>query len=151
MSFSEGFALKKLLINRARSCIGRSLYRGDARPEEAPAIFNCFRFTWWVWRPCGIELPDHQLICPWLEVVSVGAIEIADLVFVPRLNRGLHTDDFGHVGIATDECTVIHATNRRHDERRSNGVIEESLQKFLARGCLGVRRVPPALITTAVC
>lgn len=63
------------------------------------------------------------------------AVQSADLVFAPLLNRTLSNDDFGHVGIATGEGTVVHATKRR------NTVVEDAFEAFIARGCLGVRRV----------
>lgn len=122
----------KPLIERARSLIGKATYRGNAMLNEAPDVVNCFRFTQWVWLSVGITLPDKQLTCP---AVAINELAAADLVFVPRRNRTTATDDFGHVGIATGENTVIHATKWR------NTVVEDSLDSFLSRGLLGVRRV----------
>ena|SRR3989338_1342890 len=136
MNVSNGSICKELLISRARACIGTSIYRRKAAPEEAPRVLNCFRFMQWLWSPLGISLPDHQLICP--EAISIGLAEVdmADLVFVPRSDYRIDEDDFGHVGIATGEDTIIHATKWK------NGVIEEPLSSFVNRGYLGIRRIP---------
>ncbi len=128
--------VKKQLIQRARACIGVSSYRRNATHEEAPRVFNCFRFMQWLWDAAGVLLPDHLLIWPDAIRVDLIDIDMADLVFVPRSNYHIHKDDFGHVGLATGENTIIHATKWK------NGVVEEPMQEFLARGCLGVRRVP---------
>jgi len=90
----------------------------------------------WLWNPMGVLLPDHQLIWPDAISISPDEVDTADLVFVPRSDYSIAEDDFGHVGIATGECTIIHATKWK------NGVVEEPLPIFMARGCLGVRRIP---------
>jgi len=135
MKAVSGSTVKKLLIARARTCIGLSVYRRNATKEDAPQVLNCFRFTQWVWRAADIELPDHQLLYPEAMSVSLNEVEIADLIFVPRLNYSLEEDDFGHVGIATGKGTVIHATKWR------NTVVEESLAQFVCRGVLDIRRI----------
>lgn len=127
--------LPESLIERARSLIGKATYRGNATLDEAPSVVNCFRFTQWVWCNAGITLPDKQLTCPMVRIVEIDRLVAADLVFVPRRNKTVETDDFGHVGIATGENTVIHATKWR------DTVVEDSLELFLSRGLLGVRRV----------
>src|SRR6185437_14799770 len=124
-----------LLIERARSCIGLSTYRRSAVLADAPKVFNCFRFTQWLWSSVGIQLPDHQLLCSEATPVPFNEIDMADLVFVPRLDYSTDTDDFGHVGIATGISTIVHATKWK------NGVIEEPLSDFANRGFLGVRRI----------
>jgi cell wall-associated NlpC family hydrolase len=136
MNVSSSSPYKELLIERARACIGVSTYQRKATLEEAPRVMNCFRFMQWLWNPVGILLPDHQLIWPLAIPVNVDEADIADLVFVPRWEYALSEDDFGHVGIATGEGTIIHATKWR------NGVVEDPLSTFVARGCLGVRRIP---------
>jgi len=128
-------AIQGLLVARARACMGVSRYRGHAALSEAPGVVNCFRFTQWLWNSIGVSLPDHQLAWPQALPVSLDCLRPADLVFVPRLNYSLEEDDFGHVGVASGDSTVIHAT------RWKNGVVEEPLEKFLSRGCLGVRRI----------
>ena len=131
-----GSMVKELLIERARACIGVSTYRRSATLAEAPKVFNCFRFTQWLWSSVEIQLPDHQLLYSRAVPVPFGDIDTADLVFVPRLEYSVAEDDFGHVGIATGMSTIIHATKWK------NGVIEEPLSYFVNRGCLGVRRIP---------
>ena len=135
VNVSSSSSCKELLI-RARACIGVSTYKRRAVLEESPQVLNCFRFTQWLWKPLGISLPDHQLIWPEAIPIDLTEVGIADLVFVPRSDYRIDEDDFGHVGVATGENTVIHATKWK------NGVVEEPLPQFVARGCLGVRRVP---------
>lgn len=130
-----GSTAKELLIARARSCIGVSVYRRNAMLEDAPKVLNCFRFTQWLWASVGVQLPDQQLLYAEAKAVSLCDIGMADLVFVPRLDYSLDTDDFGHVGVATGVSTVVHATKWK------NGVIEEPLSDFVNRGVLGLRRI----------
>ena len=118
----------------ARSHIGRSTYDQKARLVDAPATFNCFTLMQWLWCPV-IELPDHILKCRKLASVDPQSMTAGDLVFVPRRRFTAENDDFGHVGIATGEDTIIHATKWR------NGVVEDPRAEFLGRGCIGVRRV----------
>lgn len=136
MVASSGATIKELLIQRARTCIGVSIYRRNASLEQAPKLLNCFRFTQWLWASVGVHLPDHQLAWSSAESVALSDVGVADLMFVPRLNYTLEEDDFGHVGITTDAATVVHATKWR------NTVVEEPVEIFLSRGCLGVRRIP---------
>lgn len=136
MTVRSGSTVKELLIKRARACIGNSVYRRNAMPEDAPGVLNCFRFTQWVWSAAGVALPDQQLLYREAVSVSLDEVETADLVFIPRLEYALEEDDFGHVGIATDVMTVIHATKWK------NGVAEEPLSQFVCRGVLGIRRIP---------
>ena len=131
---SIDLASKQLLIFRARAQIGVSIYRRNATLDQAPDIVNCFRMTQWLYSLLGIILPDQQLICHQVTAISLDEIGIADLVFVPRRRRGLQ-DDFGHVGMATGEATVIHANAWRKT------VVEDSLLSFIEDGCLGVRRI----------
>ena len=128
--------LKETLIERARACIGISTYQRTAGLADAPEVFNCFSFMQWLWRPLGVILPDQQLTWPEATVISVEEIVAADLIFVPRFEYAIDADDFDHVGIATGERTVVHATKWR------NGVVEDQVSLFLERGCLGVRRIP---------
>ena len=128
--------MTKDLIERARSCIGVSVYERHARLSDAPRAFNCFRFTQWLWLHGGRELPDHQLVWPGGIPILLESLEQADLVFVPLLNRIQKTDNFGHVGVYSGNGTVIHATKWR------DGVVEDPLSDFIARGVLGIRRIP---------
>lgn len=120
----------------AQSRIGRGIYHARATLEQAPDIVNCFRFVQWVWAQAGIVLPEHILIWPNALSVSRDDAQAGDLVFTPRRNRSIETDDFGHVGILDRDGFVIHATKWR------NTVVEDPPAVFFERGCLGVRRVP---------
>ena len=121
------------IIMQARSYIGGPTYDQKARFSDAPATFNCYTLMQWLWCPV-IELPDHILKCRKLASVDPQSMTAGDLVFVPRRRFTAENDDFGHVGIATGEDTIIHATKWR------NGVIEDPRAEFLGRGCIGVRR-----------
>lgn len=135
MRNSDGDVRVKV-VTYVRGRVGKATYKGNALLCDAPHVFNCFLFTQWIWGRVGVKIPDHQLLWPCAIVVPLQDIGIANLVFVPRRDRTLETDDFGHVGIATGDGTVVHATKWR------NGVVEDPMEDFIARGCLGVRRVP---------
>jgi len=138
MSTAVPSELRKTLIVRARSCIGKSAYRFSAALSDAPGVVNCYTLVQWLWREVGLSLGEHLLRDSQLVSVSLAEVDMADLLFTPKRGRTIETDDFGHVGVAIREDTVVHATWRK-------GVIETPMSDFLRRGILGIRRVPENL------
>ena len=120
---------------RARPLIGKARYQRDAPLAAAPHILSCYRMPQWLWLPDTV-LPDHLLAWEGAKSVGRDALQPDDLVFAPRRRYRLEDDDFGHVAIMTDVGTVIHATKWKR------GVVEDPLEEFLSRGCLGIRRIP---------
>lgn len=123
------------LIQRARSRIGKSVWRKSAHIDDAPDVFNCYTFVQWLWLPLGVVLPDHILMWEGAASVSLEEAQAADLIFVVRRHRTLLDDDFGHVGVLTRQNTVVHAT------RWKKGVVEDPRSDFLVRDVLGIRRI----------
>lgn len=120
---------------RALPLIGKARYQREVPLAAAPHIVNCYRTVQWSWLPYR-ELPDHLLAWEGAHAVPIELIAPDDLVFAPRRRYRLEEDDFGHVGMMTDVGTVVHATKWKR------GVVEDPLEEFLSRGCLGIRRIP---------
>ena len=120
----------------AEQQVGRGAYRGKATLDQAPVVVNCFTFVQWLWREAGIVVPEHMLVWRDALIIPREDMQPGDLVFTPRLDRTLESDDFGHIGIVGRERWIIHASRMR-------GMVgADSLTRFFERGCLGVRRVP---------
>jgi cell wall-associated NlpC family hydrolase len=140
---SAGFSLLEVdVVQVAWELLGNS-YRRGARLSEAPDVFDCSSFIKYVYGMRGIWLPRRsiqQRRCG----INVGIEEVlgGDLIFCSG-----HIDYFdsdpddgvGHVGIATDAGTVIHAANRHL------GVVEVPRQAFLGQPehFRGAKRIVP--------
>lgn len=130
------------LVALARSYIGVSEYRRGAKIREAPGIFDCSSLMKWLYGQRGIWLPRRS-IQQWElgEPVPRENILAGDVVFVSgRIDYYIDDPRFGvgHVGIATDSGTVVHAANRTY------GVTESPLGKFLGGDKFrGARRYVP--------
>jgi hypothetical protein len=132
------------IVELGRSFIGVSKYRLRARMAEAPQVFDCSSFTKFLYAQKGIWLPRLS-IQQRREGVAVETPSHGDLVFTTGYRNFYETDprdNIGHVGIATGEGTVIHATNG------DSGVIESSYEDFHAGEIRGVRRIiQPGTVT----
>jgi cell wall-associated NlpC family hydrolase len=128
-------AITTKILALAQARVGRGIYRGKATLDQAPEIVNCFTFIQWIWREAGVIVPDHILAWDRTVVIARADMRPCDLVFAPRLNRTLETDDFGHIGIVGYEGWIIHASRVR------GAVGADSPARFFERGCLGVRRI----------
>jgi len=117
------------IIQIARSCVGSSSYRRGSRLSEAPNFFDCSSFTKWLYGLRGVWLPRRSIQQSELgECVDVSSIESGDLIFVSGWINYYHVDPsfgIGHVGIATDQKTVIHASNSKV------GIIESPIEIFM--------------------
>jgi peptidoglycan endopeptidase LytE len=139
---SKGFvALDIDLIALARTCIKRSGYRRGAQASEAPSVVDCSSFIKWLYGERGIWLPRRTIQQRNLgEAVDLDHLCAGDVVFTSGRINYYETDPLngvGHVGIATDVQTIIHAANKRV------GIIETPLQDFLHKGLRGIRRYIP--------
>ena len=130
------------LIKLARKYIGAPYHR-SIKISEAPAVFDCSSFTKYLYSQKGIWLPRRSIQQRALgEPVELEKITAGDLVFTSGsidyyLDNPL--DGVGHVGIATNDHTVIHAANKE------KGVIESPLTEFTKQDKFrGARRYIPA-------
>lgn len=139
----KGFTVIEVdLVSLARSRIGVSKYRRSAPLGEAPGTFDCSSFVKWLYGQKGIWLPRRsiqQRECG--NAVQKEDLEAGDIVFVSgRIDYYVDTpaDGVGHVGIATESQTVIHAANTKE------GLIESPFEEFTISDRLrGIRRLIP--------
>ena len=138
----KGFGIIEVdLVMLARRCIGKSRYRRGARLGEAPGIVDCSSLMKWLYGNAGIWLPRLSIQQrEFGEVVQLCDLAADDLVFVSGridYHRNNPVDGVGHVGIATGEKTIIHATY-------GVGVRESELDTFIGKNKFrGVRRYFP--------
>ena len=130
------------LIALARNCVGQSIYNRGARPSEAPAIVDCSSFTKYLYGQRGIWLPRRSIQQrEYGEIVSISDIVGGELVFVSGWINYYYnhpSDGVGHVGIATDQKTVVHAADK------TTGIVESPIDKFVEKNRLrGIRRYIP--------
>ena len=139
----KGFVLVEVdIVALARQCIITSRYRRGARLSEAPGILDCSSFIKWLYAQRGIWLPRRSIQQRELgEVVSLDELAAGDVVFVSGWINYYHddpADGVGHVGIATDDGTIVHAAGRMAN------VVETSLYEFVGETRFrGARRYIP--------
>ena len=119
------------LVATARQQVGISEYQLKAAPTAAPHVVDCSSFTQWAFASVGIILPRKA----YRQMHSCGTflpakeMQAGDLVFRGGSPASYWTTcpmlKVDHVGLATDEGTVVHAAN---EER---GVVEDSLERFM--------------------
>lgn len=141
----KGFTVTEVdIIALARQCVATSRYRRGARPSEAPTIVDCSSFTKWLYGQRGIWLPRRSIQQRELGVaVNLEELVAGDVVFTSGWINYYYDDPangVGHVGIATGDGTVIHATN----SKMGVGVLESSLNEFTEESKFrGIRRYIP--------
>lgn len=123
----------------SRETIGKP-YRRGARLSEAPNLFDCSSLTKWLYGLVGVWLPRRAIQQrQYGELVSIADIEEGDLVFTSGwIDRYIDDpqDGVGHVGIATNDRTIVHAANKR------TGVIESPVDTFVKDGSFrGAKRI----------
>lgn len=139
----KGFKVLEVdLIALARQCIKTSTYRRGAKPSESPMVVDCSSFTKWLYGQRGIWLPRRSIQQRELGIsIPIEEVGAGDVVFVSGWIDYYHTDPkdgVGHVGIATDEGTVIHAADRKVH------VVESSFESFIGKTkSRGARRYVP--------
>lgn len=137
----EGFCTLEIdMIALVREYVGRSTYRRCAFMREAPHVVDCASLIKWMYARRGIWLPRDLLL--WIDLgmpVDLTDIRQGDLVFTDgRSNRHVERiGNIGHVGIAADHQTMIHATNHV-------GIEEISIASFLRQRtfCCARRIIP---------
>lgn len=131
----------ELVVSRARALIGQATYLRLAQSSQAPAVVNCLTLVVWAYRPTGLNLPETLALIDLGEEVPLEDLAIGDLVFTAGWQAYLNHvryGEIGHVGIATGEGTVVHATRRVRQAR--SGVYEDSLEDFIAGDSFRVAR-----------
>lgn len=129
------------LIKEARKCVGVSRYRRGAAFYQAPFTLDCSTLTKWVYARAGIWLPRHSLDQREMgKPVGLVQARAGDLIFMSGAADYWHynpADGVGHVGICTDEDTIIHAANRKRN------VVEDQLEDFIGdlKHFRGARRI----------
>ena len=128
------------LVNFARDYSERARYRRGVSIQKAPTIVDCSSFMKWLYAQRGIWLPRYaiQQRAYIADSIEREQLQSGDLVFASR-RFGMYdtdaSDRVGHVGMATDEGSIIHASQER-------GVCEVSLATFLKGSAWrGARRV----------
>lgn len=130
------------IVALAKGCIGSTAYRRGAHPREAPGVADCSSLVQWLYGQRGVWLPRRAIQQrAYGEPVPRNSIRACDLVFTSgRIDRYDHdpADGVGHVGIAIDAGTVVHAANARA------GVIASPLDRFAPPDIFrGARRYLP--------
>ncbi len=132
---SKGFINQRVdMAERGRASIGVAKYQQDASDRLSPEIVNCKSFIKWLYGQKGILLP-----CNFGGIgVRVGreGLSVGDLVYVsdPGAPSG------GHVGMATNDATIIHAT-------REVGVTETSFYNFIKGEGVALRMIKRIIAT----
>lgn len=130
------------ILEIARQCKSISLYQRGARISLAPVLVDCSSLMKYLYAQLGILIPRRSIQQRELgEVVAVDELVAGDLVFVSGCINYYYddpSDGVGHVGIVTENKTIIHALNGKKN------VVETSLEKFIKMyGFRGARRYIP--------
>jgi len=130
----------KKIVFFAQNKIHGPMYRRGARLQEAPAVFDCSSFTWWLYSLMGIELERRSIDQRRQGIpVEPSDVRAGDLVFATGERRNYWYDDepdvtVGHVALATGRGTIIHACRQ--------GVVEDPIDKLLDPDRFrGIRRI----------
>ncbi len=133
----EGFTVVAVdLLAMARKQIGVP-YKRCALLSEAPHLFDCSSLIKWLYGFRGIWLPRSLLLWSGLgKDVSENNLEPGDIICTSgRRNYPVESiaGGIGHVGMATSQQTIIHASNHV-------GVEEVTLDYFLSKRSFRVAR-----------
>ncbi|MBU0646628.1 C40 family peptidase [Patescibacteria group bacterium] len=107
------------LLAAARGCVGKSAYALSADPRHAPRTVNCSSFIKYLYSLRGVWLPRYAVQQSELGApVAIGSkLRLGDLLFSPGffpLSRDRDgAGGLGHVGLATGEGSVIHASKHQ--------------------------------------
>ena len=126
----------------ARSCIPSSKYKRGSRLKQAPQQFDCSSFTKWLYAQKGISIPRRSI-----QQSTIGtraALEDligGDLIMTSGYINYFFDDpetSIGHVGIVSNDKTVIHAANAKQH------IIESTIEEFVSDGRFrDARRIIP--------
>lgn len=146
----EGFRVMEVdtvgLVRVARTLIGRSVYKREASLHEAPHKFDCSGFVKWLYAEQDIWLPRLAVQQrEYGEAVDVRDVVAGDLLFFGGgfdFYRGNQDDGVSHVGMATGQGTIIHASYWGSNGHGDGGVSERPFgQEDLDKEFRGVRRI----------
>ena len=140
-------SMEQLVVRKARLLVDSAEYVYRYENCNPPQKVSCSVFVWWVFTCCGVSMPriSTQLLKDLLELgdpVNSVCLKTACLIFSAG-RKHEHSDSkrakkgVGHVGIATETGSVIHASYLRRM------VVEEPIERFLSggnhfRGCYKV-------------
>jgi hypothetical protein len=117
------------LISLARKYLGVSEYRLSSKISEAPQAFNCSGLVKWLYSLKGIWLPRRavqQSECG--TEIARNDLRAGDLVFRTSFRSYYRTnpaESVGHVGLATNDGTVIRAVSKKV------GIVESDFDDFV--------------------
>ncbi len=138
-----GFKILEIdILSIARECMKTSRYKRGALPSEAPYVVDCSSFMKWLYGQRGIWLPRRSIQQrEFGEKVQLEKARAGDLVFVKGVFDWYYddpSDGVGHVGILTENKTVIHACDKKVN------IIESSFERFIGKlKFRGIRRYVP--------
>lgn len=105
------------LLEAARSCVDKAIYERGVDFRLAPSTVDCSSLTKWLYALRGIWLPRLAIQQSEMgeEIPLDAEPQLGDLFFSPgrfAMSRSKKADapQIGHVGFATGEETVIHAS-----------------------------------------
>lgn len=133
----------------ARSLVGSSAYRRGAKFRQAPEYLDCSLLPMYLYSMMGIEIPRRS-IQQFGAGEEVSDFFAGDLLFTTGHGNYYDVDpeiSIGHVGVATGEGSVIHASGPK------KGIVGCSVEKFCGgESFRGARRIIPdgANITTFI-
>lgn len=121
------------LVQQARNQVGKARYRRGARMDEAPEIFDCSSLMKWIYAEVGIGIPRRSIQQRDYEgaiVANPTTLVAGDLIFTKGKISYYYDnpeEGVGHVGMVTENNTVIHAANEKC------GIVEDALHFFMTR------------------
>jgi hypothetical protein len=130
----------KIMTSLLRELIGYAKYKRGAGSDKAPDFVDCSSLTQWIYRRRGINIARYSIQQRNDARLTLGADQVSagDLVFTTGRQNYYEfdpRDNVGHVGFATEDGTVIHASNEE------NGVIETPFTEFFEQNPRGIRRI----------
>ena len=148
VSISEALCVLELLgfrevsidvVSLARGLIPFAVHRRGVNAKEAPNTVDCSGLIKWVYGQKGIWLPRLSIQQRAQgEEVTMPHVRAGDACFISGRVDFYDSDPedgVGHVGLATDEGTVVHSAGSKI------GVVEVSLREFFhRRKPRGIRR-----------
>jgi cell wall-associated NlpC family hydrolase len=130
---------QKILLETAEKCLGKQYVYG-AKPEEAPAQFDCSSLVQYLYKKMGVEIPRSSI-----EQAHIGrkvrfqgkesALRVGDLLFF-KGTTGHYNPEFpggiGHVAMYLGEGRCVQASGS------VGKVVSTSLEEVVKRGDLVV-------------
>ena len=124
------------IMKVAREHLGRALYRKGVKMSEAAGTFDCSSFTKWTYAQLGVSIPRFSIdqqefgeqVIETESAFDFTQTQQGDLVFCSSDKQNFfwnkEEEGIGHVGLVTEEKSIIHATAEK-------GLHECSVDVFL--------------------